>query len=155
MPYIDRPDPADGLEGKFSWQYTVAVALLDGKVDRSSFSNSRRDAPDMSAMLKRIQVLPDSTMSGHFNSMYVEIRLTLIDGSELLHRCDGPVGSWQRPATSAAIEGKAKELISAAFDSNTCSTIISIIGRPSERLVIGDLMSALKRVPKSQAPSDS
>ena len=51
MPYIDRPHPESGLDGKFSWQYTAAAALLDGKVDPASFSNSRRFAADMAALL--------------------------------------------------------------------------------------------------------
>ena len=29
MPYVDRPAPPTGLAGKFSFQYTAAVALLD------------------------------------------------------------------------------------------------------------------------------
>ena len=38
MKYVDRPQPATGLDGKFSLQYTAACAMLDGKVtiDRKS-----------------------------------------------------------------------------------------------------------------------
>ena len=32
VPTGDRPHPATGLEGKFSVQYTLAAALLDGAV---------------------------------------------------------------------------------------------------------------------------
>src|SRR5262249_50459498 len=37
--YVDRPQPATGLDGKFSVQYATAVALLDGKVSVDSFTN--------------------------------------------------------------------------------------------------------------------
>src|SRR3546814_10136956 len=30
--HVDRPSPASGLDGKFSIQYTTAVALLDNEV---------------------------------------------------------------------------------------------------------------------------
>ena len=34
MPYVNRPRPASGLAGKFSFQYTLACALLDGHVGK-------------------------------------------------------------------------------------------------------------------------
>ena len=41
VPSADRPMPATGLEGKFSMQYTVAAALLDGHVGLASFTDAR------------------------------------------------------------------------------------------------------------------
>src|SRR5688572_7838081 len=52
--YVNRPQPQTGLDGKFSIQYTTAVALLDGEITVDSFNNERRFAPDVVALLPKI-----------------------------------------------------------------------------------------------------
>ncbi len=110
MPYIDRPFPSSGLEGKFSWQYTAAIALLDGRVTPDSFTDARRFAPDASALLGRIVLIPDSAISGLFDAMHVEIAVTLADGTVIVQRCSAPMGSWSRPVSASLIEAKAEGL---------------------------------------------
>ena len=79
--YVNRPQPATGLDGKFSVQYTAAVALLDGRVTVASFSNERRFAPDMVDLLSRIQLVVDPSIPKDFAQMHVEVTITLTDGS--------------------------------------------------------------------------
>ena len=55
--------------GKFSWQYTFAAGLLDGKVNMATFQDARRFAPDMEAMLGKISLdmraeIPGSATGG-------------------------------------------------------------------------------------------
>ena len=97
MAYIDRPYPLDGLDGKFSWQYTTACALLDGKVVMDSFTNARRFAPDMEAMLERIDVEMHDDIPGDFDRMHVVAEATLSDGSTVSAKCNGPRGKWGTP----------------------------------------------------------
>ena len=56
----DRPQPRSGLEGKFSFQYTVATALLDGKVGMDSFTDERRFSADMVQLLEKTELVRDS-----------------------------------------------------------------------------------------------
>src|SRR5262249_24566006 len=42
MPYVNRPRPRTGLDAKFSSQYTIAAALLDGAVTVRTFTDERR-----------------------------------------------------------------------------------------------------------------
>ena len=44
--YVDRPQPETGLDGKFSVQYTTALALLDGRITIESFTDERRFAAE-------------------------------------------------------------------------------------------------------------
>jgi aconitate decarboxylase len=110
MPYIDRPHPLSGLDGKFSWQYTAAVALLDGKVEPASFEDSRRFADDATALLSRIVLINDSTISGRFDQMHVEIEVELDDGTLIRRRCDAPLGSWSRPVPTERVLEKIRPL---------------------------------------------
>ena len=56
MDDADRPQPRSGLEGKFSFQYTAAIALLDGTVRADSFTDERRFRPDAVELLGRISL---------------------------------------------------------------------------------------------------
>lgn len=115
MPYVDRPEPASGLAGKFSFQYTAAAALLDGTVGVESFTDTRRFAPDMTELLPKVQVEPDAGREGRFDRMVLDIMIELEDGGEIRTRCDGPPGIWGRPADPALLEAKARDCLNAAF----------------------------------------
>ena len=94
MAYIDRPKPESGLSGKFSWQYTVSAALLDGKVDMSTFEDERRFASDMEAILDKVNLTMTSEISGKFQETYVDLEVVMEDGTRHETRCNGPRGSW-------------------------------------------------------------
>ncbi|MGG5809321.1 MmgE/PrpD family protein [Falsiroseomonas sp. CW058] len=115
MAYVDRPIPASGLAGKFSFQYTAAAALLDGRVGVDSFADARRFAPDMEALLPRIAVLPDAAREGRFDRMRVDVEVGLADGTRLHGACDGPPGIWGRPVAEAALQAKWSDCLDAAF----------------------------------------
>jgi aconitate decarboxylase len=96
MPYVDRPAPRTGLEGKFSFQYTVAAALLDGAVGIGTFSDERRSRPDMVAFLPQVTLVQSETISGELEKMWVEVTVEL-QGGRRTARCDGPKGFWGLP----------------------------------------------------------
>jgi aconitate decarboxylase len=127
MPYIDRPHPENGLDGKFSWQYTSVLALLDGKVTTSSFKDERRFASDVDTMLDRFELTGDASISGRFDQMYVEITLDLFDGTQIIHRCDAPLGSWTRPVPPNMIREKALSLMTEAANVQLASQLDQIV----------------------------
>ena len=126
MPYIDRPHPGSGLDGKFSWQYTAVAALLDGVVEPCSFTDARRFAPDAVALLDRFVLVGDPAISGRFDRMHVDITLDLVDGTSLTRRCDAPLGSWTRPVPPARIRAKAAGLLGPS----KADAITALIGAP-------------------------
>jgi aconitate decarboxylase len=97
MPYVDRPAPRTGLEGKFSFQYTVAAALLDGAVSVRTFSNDRRFRSDMVALLSTITLTQSEAIPGELEQMWVDITVELNDGRCETARCNGPRGFWGLP----------------------------------------------------------
>ena len=111
MHYIDRPKPETGLDGKFSWQYTTVVALLDGHVEPESFTQARRFSADVIGLLDKITLNRDETISGRLDQMHVELTVILRDGRRLVQRCDAPIGSWTRPVGPERIREKARGLI--------------------------------------------
>jgi len=106
LAYVSRPSPRTGLDGKFSVQYTMAVALLDGRVVIDSFTDRRRFAPDVQALLPRIHVVFDEAIPVDFAETWVVARAHLDDGREVETRVDHPRGMWARPLTAAEREEK-------------------------------------------------
>jgi aconitate decarboxylase len=94
--YVDRPEPANGLAGKFSFQYVAACSWLDGEVTMDSFTDERRFAPDMVAMLKKVRLNSRDDISAVLGERFVEVEAKMKDGSSELVRSDGPPGCFGR-----------------------------------------------------------
>ena len=98
--YVNRPFPETGLDGKFSVQYTTAVALLDGEVTIDSFTNERRFAPDVEALLPRVQLIVDDAIPNDFDRMHAIVSVTLKD-RRALFAARGPALGLGRLAAHA------------------------------------------------------
>lgn len=123
MPYVDRPAPATGLAGKFSFQYTAAAALLDGTVTVASFSDARRFAPDMVALLPLITVVADPARQGRFDAMAVDVTVEH-DGGTAEGSCDGPPGIWGRPVTADRLAAKARDCLTAVLPATAAADVV-------------------------------
>jgi aconitate decarboxylase len=97
--YINRPQPATGLDGKFSVQYTSPVALLDGEITVDSFANERRFAADVVRLLPRVELRFDDSIPADFDSMHVVVKVALSDGRSFEQRVDKLTGWCGIPLT--------------------------------------------------------
>ena len=144
MPYIDRPKPETGLDGKFSWQYTAAVALLDGEVVPASFADARRFAPDVDALLDRIVLKADASIAGALDKMHVELALHLRDGRVVEARCTAPLGSWHRPVGADAVRNKAGALLTDTWGEARAQQVLELADAMSGPFEVRHLMAALR-----------
>ncbi|MFM0336824.1 MmgE/PrpD family protein [Paraburkholderia fungorum] len=144
MPYIDRPHPETGLDGKFSWQYTATIALLDGKVEPASFTDRRRFAGDVEALLDRFTLSADPGISGAFDKMVVGIAVHLKDGRTVTASCDAPPGSWNRPVGAEAVTQKARDLLESALGRERADNTLKSVMQPPRQLSVCALMACLR-----------
>lgn len=144
MAYINRPQPDSGLAGKFSIQYCAAVALLDGRVDMASYADTRRFAPDMEAMLKRVALRQDEGISGRLDRMHVDIRVRLKDGTVVERRCTAPDGSWSRPVAPERIHAKARSLLVDRLSADSANAFWRCVGLPGPELRVRELMATVR-----------
>lgn len=144
MPYIDRPHPESGLAGKFSWQYTVAAALLDSRIDRASFSDQRRHSPDMESMLGRIHVISDPAIPCDFARMHVDITVHTANGQVVRCRCERPPGRLRGgEALSQMVENKARGLLREALGTHALGCIMELFEQIPQRFAVLELMRHL------------
>ena len=97
--YVNRPQPETGLDGKFSVQYTTALALLDGEISVDSFTNERRFAPDIVALLPKVELHIDDSIPADFDHMHVIVEVKTKDGRTLSKRIDKLSGWIGSPLT--------------------------------------------------------
>ena len=105
---IDRPEPRDGLDAKFSTQYLTARALLSGTVGFADFEPLRlSDAPTLALSAKvRLTAHDECDLS------LGEIRVTLADGSQLSARASVAMGRGPaNPMTTAEVQAKFDDCI--------------------------------------------
>ena len=130
MKYVDRPQPATGLDGKFSLQYTVAAALLDGNVRIDSFSDERRFRPDMVELLGRIGLTQDELIPGDFHKMHVTVEVELDDGTRQTAVCRAPRGSWGTRMAPGEHEAKLRDCLRhAALSDAEAETLLAELDR--------------------------
>jgi 2-methylcitrate dehydratase PrpD len=97
--------PRTGLEGKFSLEYGIATALLDGHPGLESFSDSAVRRPEAERLVEAVSVEPQPG-GGDLLAGSVEIQVELDSGEVLRSELDYPPGSPQRPPTQEELQHK-------------------------------------------------
>ncbi len=113
VPSSDRPHLRSGLDGKFSLQYTTAVALLDGHVGLASFTEKQLGRADMQALLGKIEVtLSRNIPSLYTAGRYLDMGIELKNGDIIRERCERPRGAWgAAPITTEEHLQKARDCL--------------------------------------------
>ncbi len=127
MPDVDRPRPVSGLEGKFSFQYAAACALLDGRVGIPSFHDDRRFAADLEALLPKISIEVDAALPTVFSRMQISIEVTLADGGVHRATCTRPPGFWGAPIDLAQHRAKVADCLAVRLDTATAARVTTLI----------------------------
>ena len=138
----DRPKPRSGLEGKFSCQYTVAAALLDGHVGIETFTDERRFRADMVRLLDRILLVRDPNRSRDTRDMRVAVSVVMRDGTTHEETCTRTPGSWGAPIDRGAHRAKLRSCLAVRFSPADAAWLIGELER-FERLEPGDVQRLL------------
>lgn len=142
----DRPRPRSGLDGKFSFQYTVAAALLDGGVGIETFTDARLFREDMVRLLAKIELTRDPGRPRDTRSMHVGVTVTLRDGTTRTTRCDRPPGSWGAPIDPAMHRAKVRSCLAVRLSPADIERTLGLLDRLEEASAedIRDLMDLMR-----------
>ena len=135
MQVLTYPDPATGLEGKFSLQYSLAAGALDGQYTLWSFTDEAVKRPAIRSLLERVVARetpqcrgddPEFDKRSSGSRGFVEVEIALANGMHDTLRIDKPPGhparelSWddlQAKFTDCAAQaGLAPERAQRAFE---------------------------------------
>ena len=103
-------NPKDNLQAKFSLNFAVTVALVDGKAGLEQFSTERVHDPKVKSLMKRVELVrPPTHEEKRAISGDSQIEIVMIGGA--VHRARGSVarGHPSLPASRAEIEDKLRQ----------------------------------------------
>ncbi|HZL28860.1 MAG TPA: MmgE/PrpD family protein [Acidobacteriaceae bacterium] len=90
-----------------SFNYCVAVALLDGNVGPEQFTDERIRSADVRDLMSRVDLTVDSALEGLYPSTFPGITtIHMRDGRVLTKRIDYPRGHPRNPMSRARLEEK-------------------------------------------------
>jgi 2-methylcitrate dehydratase PrpD len=96
LQHTNRPDPKGGLDAKFSQQYVLARALVDGAVGVADFEDEKADDARVRELMPRVHMTgyDESGVGGfeeanHFGGV---VRITMKDGRVLEAQVEQPLG---------------------------------------------------------------
>lgn len=98
--------PTTGNQAKFSMEYCLAVALLDGDCGTRQFKADRVSEPAVQALLRRVQTSVDPAIA-YRNGVYPgTVRITLVDGTVYTEHAEEATGHPDRPMTRGQLARK-------------------------------------------------
>lgn len=147
LTHVDRPLLRTSLDAKFSVQYCLARALIDGRIVLDSFSEHAFKDAEALTLMQRIHALPHPTPSLARPGNYLtELHIRLHDGTRLTVRSHSPAGrTADQPAPLESIMTKFNHNAAKALDSQAVANLRDTLMRMEQLQraeVIGDLCMA-------------
>lgn len=122
--YCDRPNPTSTDECRFSIQFNVVQAIIDGKVTPESFSDVQLNRPEIQQLLANTRLEMRHDIPADFTKMEVHVKLS--DGRT--SSSDRWPGHWKLPATRHQIEQKFVHCASYMFEPEIARDLFNCLG---------------------------
>lgn len=103
---LSRPEPVTGLDGKFSYEYVTAAALVENRVHIGTFTDEVRFSPAMVTTLGKITLKENSDIPSDKKRTWARVTVRLRDGSEheqVSTKYEGAIG---RPMSAQTHQAK-------------------------------------------------
>lgn len=120
--------PKTALEGKFSMEFCLAIALIDKKVGLKQFTDEKVLNLKTQDLLKRIKmrVTSDKGEKDYYKPFSI-VKITLKNGKEYSHRVEVPEGSPQKRLSREKLIQKFEDCCKLVFTEGRIKTIIGIL----------------------------
>jgi 2-methylcitrate dehydratase PrpD len=105
--------PTTGLEGKFSAEYVIAAALLDGRVGLASFTDDAVQRPEAQELLRKVEVAEEERPPvgpAEWTQAYAVLEVDTGTDTHTL-RVDVPRGHCRLPMDRADLEAKFRDCV--------------------------------------------
>jgi 2-methylcitrate dehydratase PrpD len=129
LAHTDRPSPRSALDAKFSVQYCLARALVDGEVMLSQFDGDAYLDPRVVQVMARIEAAPHPQMSSaNAAHLGAEVTVTTTDGRRLTKAVDLALGrTAENPLPRSALEAKYRDCAGRALTAQAVDRTLDLI----------------------------
>ncbi|MFC1914296.1 MmgE/PrpD family protein [Chloroflexota bacterium] len=124
-----HPRPKSGQEAKFSMQYCMAVALLDGKIGLEQFVDERVNKPDVQSIISKVYYDHDGQPASINEARMVpeEVLVRLQDGTEYRQAITTAKGEPDNPMKEEEITAKYRDCASQVLTSGNQERTLQLI----------------------------
>jgi len=148
FPPLIHDSPTTGLEGKFSMQYTVSAALIDGRVNIHSFTDELVNRPEVRILMPKVKKVEDPALSfvdpDGTDRRFTEVTITMVDGHVFKNKVVRPKGSVDVPLTDQELGEKFMECSTGILPAADQTTALDMLRGLESVRDISDLMIHLR-----------
>jgi 2-methylcitrate dehydratase PrpD len=109
---LDIPAPTTGFMAKFSWQFSIAAAIVDGRVGIDSYRDEKIVDPAIKDLMRRIEIIPNP---GKPRDNIFPLTIKMKDGRSFEQTVLYPKGHVRNPFTDEEVAEKYRECASLAL----------------------------------------
>ena len=142
LAHTNRPDPQSGLDAKFSVQYCLARATLQGEIRLEDFEGTAHDDPTVRALMSRVHAAPHpSAETSNEMALGAEVRVTFADGAVVSKKVGAALGRGpENPLPHGALAAKfancARRALPPASVTRLQQTLDALETHPSVKAVV-------------------
>jgi len=147
LAHTNRPDPKSGLDAKFSVQYCLARAALQGQIRLEDFEGTAYDDPTVRALMTRVHAAPhpDAATSNE-GALGAEVRVMLDSGEMIAKKVGAALGRGpDNPLPAGALAAKfvncAGRALSPASVARLQAMLDSLESAPSVKAVVAAIVA--------------
>ena len=143
--------PKEGLQGKFSVQYCVSRALLDGEVGLKHFSDEMVNQPEAQALIQKVKfVHPEEMKASFVTPLASEVVIKLKNGTVVSKKVDSPKGEAQNPMSMTDVSTKYNGCASLVLPADAVKSSLNMVTDLEKLPDIATLMDVLTAKPKKK-----
>ena len=120
---VNRPNPRVGLEGKFSYQHSMAVGLIDGSAFPAQYTDDRVLDPQVANLRDKIQATIDPSMSEDST----EITITLKNGTSYEETVLHATGAPENPLSDSILNQKFRVLSEGVISHSQTEQLLDLL----------------------------
>ena len=139
-------DPQTGFQGKFSLEYNLAAAILDGVVGLKTFTDEKAKSPQMREALKKARVKVNPEWALDLGSP-TPVTVTLRNGTRFTKQVDAPRGSPQVPLIRDELIAKFEDCAEGSLASEEMQKVIELVENFESLDNLEELMGYLRTAP--------
>ena len=145
LQHTNRPRPLTPLDGKFSLQYVLARALIEGRVTLEHFTGDTLDDPLLLGLMAKIEVAPyGETQFAAANHFGGEVTVIMNDGRTYTAKVEQAVGRTSSdPLPRDLLIGKFTSCVRRTLPDADVSAIVRAIENVESLASIGELTGLL------------
>lgn len=108
----DAPNPVNRFQAKFSLQYTVARALVSGRVGLRDFDSTMLQQPRVRDLMSRITLVLDPELDAKYPAAWAAaVEVEMADGTVQQAVVNAPKGDPENPLTEAELRAKFSDML--------------------------------------------